>query len=182
MDPAKQGEFDGACGLYSKGNALSKLFSIDDRDTVFYAVFWKYHQIYGDSEPLVYGIYRSRLNHLLKEVIGALDLPCHIKRPYWTPVEKPNLNDFKNTLETHFVEGVGILGYEYCKYDEYDYYSHWTVITRSTNKSMKTLDSDSESAWIPFSKCRMWDEVIRHKVRPYKISYSDLFLLTSCLD
>lgn len=178
--PAKQGEFDGACGLYSIGNALSYVLTGREvsKDSVFYEVFRQYNLLYGDSQPLVHGLYRSRLNEVLKAAVAALDLPCNIYRPYWAPVAKPSLQEFRETLSAGVEAGVCILGYEYCRKDESDYYSHWTVIIRVTEKSMRTLDSSSESDWIPFSKCRVWDEKNRHRVKPYKLSYTDTLALS----
>lgn len=180
MKAAKQGEFDGACGLYSIGNALSYVLPTDraSKDLVFYEVFRQYHMLYGDSQPLVDGIYRSRLNEVLKAAVAALNQPCRIYRPYWAPAAKPSLQEFKEKLSSGVAAGVCILGYEYCRNDESDYYSHWTVITGVTDKSMKTLDSSSESDWIPFSKCRVWDESGRHRAKPYKLSYTDTFVLS----
>ena len=177
MEPARQSDFDGACGLYSIGNALSYMFSDHGKDAVFYEVFRQYHVIYGDSQPLIHGLYRSRLNDVLKASVASLGLPCSIYRPYWAPAKKPTLPEFKETLSTGVTGGLCILGYEFCKADESDYYSHWTVIKRITDRSMRTLDSSSESDWIPFSKCRMWDEKGRHRSRPYKLSHTDTFLL-----
>ncbi len=180
MTSAKQGEFDGACGLYSIGNAMSYILAGrgTSKDLVFYEVFRQYHLLYGDSQPLVHGIYRSRLNEVLKASVAALELPCSIQRPYWAPAAKPSMQEFKQKLSSGVEAGVCILGYEYCRKDEADYYSHWTVITRVTDKSMKTLDSSSESVWIPFSKCRVWDEKGRHRAKPYKLSYTDTFALS----
>ena len=182
MEPAKQGEFDGACGLYSIGNALSFMFPDRGKDAVFYEVFRQYHQLYGDSQPLVHGLYRSRLNEILKASVAELGLPCTIYRPYWAPTVKPSLSGFKETLIGGVGAGLCIIGYDYCRNDEDDYYSHWTVITRVTDRSMKTLDSSSEPDWIPFSKCRMWDERGRHRSRPYKLSHTDTFLLSTASD
>jgi hypothetical protein len=176
-EPAKQGAFDGACGLYSIGNALSYLCPEKSKDEIFYEVFGVYHRLYGDSKPLVDGIYRGRVNKVLTVAIDRLKLPCTIKCPYWAPKKTPSLSEYKGKLQNYGDDSVFILGYEYCKTGEEDYYSHWTVITKVTEKSMKTFDSDLESPWIPFAKCRVWDEKSRHSSRPYRISYTDTFVV-----
>lgn len=75
-------------------------------------------------------------------------------------------------------ESVAILGYEHARIDDSDWYSHWTVLRKVTDKSLITHDSSGESKRISLSKCRIWDNKSRHKSKPYKLSSTDLFILT----
>lgn len=179
-DPARQGAYDGTCGFYSIGNALSLLYQDVEIDRIFFEMFATYIKNNSDSSFLTEGMFRGKLNKILTDTISALGMDdCHVYRPFWN---KPasSLNDLWEKLIEH-CEGnnsVAILGYEYSRFDESDWYSHWTVIQRATEKTLFTHDSSDELKRIGFSKCRIWDNKSRHKSKPYKLSSTDLFVIS----
>jgi hypothetical protein len=177
--PSRQGDFDGACGFYSIGNSLSLLFKNVDIDDIFFTMFAYYIKEHGDADTFINGMYRGKLNEILKNTIKKLNLHCSIYRPCWSK-PAPSLKVFRQTLKDCLVGNgsIAIMGYEYSKIGESDFYSHWTVIKKITEKSIITHDSSEELKRIPFSKCRIWDNNCRHKSRPYKLSSTDLFVLS----
>jgi hypothetical protein len=180
QNPAKQGEYDGACGFYSIGNALSLLYPKLPIDQIFFEMFSVYNKNYSDVRLLLDGIYRGKLNSILSDTINALQLTdCKIYRPYWNGPAS-SLNELKQKILENFSNNgsLAIIGYEYSKFGESDWYSHWTVICRATAKTLYTHDSSGESKRIYLSSCRIWDNKSRHKTKPYKLSSTDLFILS----
>jgi len=182
-DPARQGDFDGACGFYAIGNSLSLLYPKLSTDKIFYNIFSFYINYYGDATRIINGIYRGVLNKVLQETINILELPCELYRPFWN-FPASSIKEVHNTLLNYEigVSAVAILGYEYSKDGEDDHSSHWTVLKKITAKSLWTFDSSDEYKRLPISKCRIWDNKSKHKSRPYKISSTDLFLIISSED
>jgi hypothetical protein len=179
MFASRQGDYDGSCGFYSIGNALSLLFSDVSADKIFDAMFSYYIKEHGDAETLINGMYRGKLNQVLTETIEKLDLDCSVYRPFWN---KPasSLKELHEKLLGCSVgkECAAILGYEHCKIDDSDWYSHWTVLRKVTDKSLITYDSSGELKRVSLSKCRIWDNKSRHKSKPYKLLSTDLFILS----
>ena len=179
-DPAQQGDYDGTCGFYSVGNALSLLYPNLEVDQIFYEMFSGYIRNHSDAGLFINGMYRGKLNKILTDTVNALKLEdCNIYRPFWNNPAS-SLNELKEKILNCFTsnETVAILGYEYSRFDESDWYSHWTVIRRVTGKTLFTHDSSGELKRIAYSKCRIWDNKSRHKSRPYKLSSTDLFIIS----
>ena len=65
-EPARQGDYDGACGFYSIGNALSLLYPDIAVDQIFYEMFSTYILNHSDANPLINGMYRGKLNKILE--------------------------------------------------------------------------------------------------------------------
>jgi hypothetical protein len=179
QSPAKQGDFDGACGFYAVGNALSLLHPGTPIDKIFYAIFEHYIKNHNDAATFVNGMYRTKLNEILMGAIDSLQFDCAVYRPFWNNPAKT----FKLFHETLLANALGdncvaIVGYDYSKGDDSDWYSHWTVLKKATTKTLITHDSDNELKRIAVSKCRIWDNKARNKTKPYKIASTDLFLLS----
>lgn len=179
--PARQGEYDGACGFYSVGNALSLLYPNIGVDQIFYEMFSSYIKNGSDAESLINGMYRNKLNKVLGDTINALQLEdCKIYRPFWSNPAS-SLAELRKKIIDYFAgnkSAAAILGYEYSRYGESDWYSHWTVIRRATEKTLFTHDSSAELKRIAFSKCRIWDNKSCHKSKPYKLSSTELFIIS----
>ncbi|MBE1426526.1 hypothetical protein H4684_003192 [Desulfomicrobium macestii] len=179
MKPAKQGHFDGACGLYSIGNALSLLSKRTKTDEIFYTLFNFFCKKYGNAEIILFeGISRNQLNDILTNTIKILQLDLKIYRPFWNNSAK-SISDFHKILadEVNENQSAAIIGYEYSKFNDGDYCSHWTVIKKTTEKSLFTYDSHNENKIISIKKCRIWDDFQKHKIKPYKISSTDTFII-----
>ena len=178
--PAIQGDFDGTCGFYSVGNALSLLFQNIDPDKIFGAIFSYYDKEYGDVRSFFKGIHGTKLNKILKGTQGSLKLKCSIDKPYRS---RPaySLTELHNTLLNYSIgtKSVAIIRYEYLLPDYKGFYNHWTVLKKVTEKSLITHDSCTGTQRISLLKCRIWNKKNRHDYRkPYRLSSRDLFIIT----
>jgi hypothetical protein len=183
MNPAKQGDYDGACGFYSIGNAISLIYPEVDPDIIFVQVFKQFIKC-CKNHSIIKGMMRGKLNEVLINTTAKLEkegVRLEVYRPYWT-CEASSLRDYKEFLLDTVgskKDTVAIIGYEHCQHDpETDYWSHWTVAKSITKSNIITFDSSEERKRIPFSRCRIWDNKARHISKPYKLSTSDTFIIS----
>jgi hypothetical protein len=186
--PQKQGSQDGACGFYAIGNAISILVPGVPIDEIFKEIF-KYYLENENGEHFIEGLYRNKLNTILAHTTEILNTTetlngynIKIYRPFWSNTAL-SIKEFKENIVYHFNtndKATAIICYEYCKDDpENDWYSHWTTILGLTEKSMCIFDSSFDRKFIPFSKCRIWDDKQKHKARPFKIDSTATFFLSA---
>ena len=179
LKPAKQGEFSNQCGFYAIGNILSLLFPKVKRSQIFDSIWDYYDETYGDSDGVLYGIYRDRVNKILCHVIDEFDLPLTVYRPWWSR-KAASLDEFLNKIRDvlNHTDSTIILGYEYGVEGNADYYSHWTIIRKITEKSLVTFDSDRGNSRIPLQRCDLWDDDKEYsKERLYRLSTTDTFII-----
>ncbi len=174
--PAKQGSQDSMCGFYTCANTVLFLFPELNPNYVFKVVFDYYIKEWNDAHGVLYGIYRNRVNKILKHTIKKLCLDCTVSTPYWSR-KAGDIKSYFKALKDIPTPSVVIMGYEYELEESPDFYSHWTCIVDINNRSMTTFDSYHEALKIPITKCRLWDTAYS-KSKPYRISSTDTIIVT----
>lgn len=198
IEPQKQGELDGACGLYSVTNALNLLTGIDP-DVTFRCLV---ESMLQDKNPMCFvdGMRRGtlrdiisrtfkRLNEggikLIDEFTGEKYMPnLSFQIPYWQsePTNRSELIKLMKSIDLNKNGVVAIMGYEFSQHKHTPSYAHWTVIKKVTDKSLITFDSSGERKVIPWSKVRISssnDDKKFHSETPYFLFPKDLFLISS---
>jgi len=195
--PAKQGDFDGACGFYAIANALFLLLGDQgqSKDTIFNTLYQAFYTLNTpDDRNKAYkfmqeGIDGNELATLVKKTGKHLAIKnVKIKLHQITPSQIITTAALHKQLQHHLVDDktVAIVAFEYGKQENNrDYYNHWVVIYSITPKTFKTFDGFISR--IAINQCGVkpslvyQDEYIATPLKPFTISRSNVYIIsTSC--
>ncbi|WP_392552943.1 hypothetical protein RHO14_03500 [Orbus wheelerorum] len=168
MMPAKQGDLDNFCGIYSLVNAVSHLYRNRlKRKNLYLKLINQYHQKYNIIDLANYGMTNVEMDNLITEVLQQgyyyQHYPITITMPYrrisklTTPQLFSQINQFLNKYPDNRTSVI--IGTQY----------HWSVVRAIDGEFVYFSDSSN------FNKVsrRKFSLVNQHKT--YKIYFDDIY-------
>jgi len=170
MQPFRQGDLDGLCGVYSVLNALKSLGyreNLEGWQVILAEIFEYLHENKKSTFFFIEGINTPDISRVLKH-IACINHSITYSKPFHNRLV--SLAELWETLQSHF-ESDNKRSAILCI--EGQYYSHWTVVASISEKRLTLFDSD-RIKWINRCQCTTSELTDKHTV---SIHPPALFLL-----